>query len=131
MTTKSIALAMFVFAAFVAVARVQGAEAQSADIQVRAADTISGKVTEGEFVIGWNLFNPVNCFWHLPGDGSVRFEVLYAGGSISYLSPSGGTFAFVSAVNTLASACQTGNLIAYHVYNSEGDWNAIFTYTFK
>src|SRR5262245_46063578 len=117
MIVKSIALVIIVIIGSVAVV-----EGQTAVLANQGASA-RGDVAQPEVVtLGWNTFHIAFC---------------QTVGTSLYVYPleNVGVVYFVTNVPTsqavLAGACQTGNLIAIHVSDIFGDWDSIFTYTFR
>jgi hypothetical protein len=73
--------------------------------------------------IGWNYFHVTNCDIYL--SGGYTWLVVYP--------QEGGYFwtVYPTFQNLLQPACQTGNLIALYVYDSNNDWNQIYTYSYR
>jgi hypothetical protein len=76
-----------------------------------------------DWSVGWNYVHPQNC-------------TLYYSGGYAYLivyPKEGGYFwTTASAFQALIDpACQTGNWLAFYVYDDSGDWSQVWTYTFK
>jgi len=73
---------------------------------------------------GWNYVHATNC-WLYNGSDGYTYLVLYPqeGGDFWTSSP--------QFQNMLMTACQTGNWIALDIYDSYGDWSALYTYDSK
>jgi len=73
--------------------------------------------------VGWNYVHLSNCY------------LFYSGGyPYLYMYPKeGGYFYTTNTVfqQLIAPACQTGNWIAFYVYDSSNDWSAVWTYDYK
>jgi len=73
--------------------------------------------------IGWNYIHPKNC------------ELYYSGGyPYLYVYATDGRYFYTT--NTVFQAlinpaCQTGNWLAFYVYNYSSNWNDVYTYTYK
>jgi hypothetical protein len=82
------------------------------------ADAVATAVT-----VGWNYVHATNCLqlW----DGTYNWLYVYPaeGGVRSTASP--------AAQTVLAPACQTGNWVAFYVYNTNGNWSYILTFPYK
>jgi hypothetical protein len=73
--------------------------------------------------IGWNVVHATNC---------LQFE----SSGFAYLvvyPKEGGYFYTTDPVfqGLLEPACQTGNLIAFYVYDSNNDWDELFTFSYQ
>jgi hypothetical protein len=99
-----------------------GAVSNGGGMSSAAALTNEAIVTNA--VLGWNYVHATNCtiYW----DGANSWLYVY---------PQEGGFwytANLSFQTTIAPACQTGNWIAFHVYDTNGNlFNQVWTYTFK
>ena len=99
-----------------------GAVSNGASMSSSAALTHDVVVTNA--VVGWNYVYATNChsFW----DGSTTWLYVY---------PLEGGSWYTSNLyfqTIIAPACQTGNWLAFHVYNTNGNlWNQVYTYTYK
>ena len=86
------------------------------------ASTDSSGITPS-FSIGWNYIHPAYC------------ELYYSGGYpylFVYASEGGYFYTTDQAFQTVISpACQTGNWLAFYVYNSSNNWSNVWTYTYK
>lgn len=104
---------------------------QTAKPEVARAGNGAGTRTDGisvdasvspDLATGWNYIHATNC------------ELFYSGG-YPYLYVYGNGYYFwttSSAFQTLIEpACQTGNWLAFYVYNSSGAWSEVYTYTYK
>ena len=76
------------------------------------------------FVIGWNYYHLANCtmYQYNGYDVLVMYTVENGGYYYTYDSQ------FQSVIEP---ACQSGNWIAFHVYDGSSDWNQVWTYTYK
>jgi hypothetical protein len=75
------------------------------------------------FVQGWNYVHPQNCasyYWN----GAFYDVVNFQEGGYIYTSD-------VNFLTQLVGACQTGNWIAFYVYDPYGDWSETYTYTYR
>ena len=72
---------------------------------------------------GWHYVHATNCL--VTYDGVYSWLSVYPaeGGSVST--------AFAPYQAVLAPACQSGNWIAFYVYNDSGNWNSLLTFNFK
>jgi hypothetical protein len=73
--------------------------------------------------VGWNYVHIANC-------------TVYASGGVFFLAMQtleGPYFytGYDGFKGLVYPACQTGNLVAFYVINSFGDWNQIYTYTYR
>ena len=72
--------------------------------------------------IGWNYVHATNCYIYD-----------YAGYTYVVLYPEEGGYFYTTGApyqNAILAACQTGNWIAFDVYDGYGDWDAIYTFNF-
>jgi hypothetical protein len=74
--------------------------------------------------IGWNYIHAANC------------EVFYSGGSPYFYvwDTGGGTYFYTTDTNfkqLISPACQTGNFLAFYVYDSSNHWNYVYSYNYK
>jgi hypothetical protein len=106
--------------------------------QLHNALTQDGTVSEGSSVsataartsetvtpqaIGWNFVHATTClsYW----DGTNYWLFIYpAEGGLWYTGTPTHQY-------TIAPACQTGNWLAFLVYNASGNWDRVQTYTYK
>jgi hypothetical protein len=100
------------------------ATAEAQDILGHGTHTTSDTAApSAPVVVGWNWFHIANC--SLAGGFMYLYPVESNG--ITYLWT-----AVPLPYTTLASACQSGNLIAVHITDlSLLAWDGLFTYTFK
>jgi len=72
---------------------------------------------------GWNYVHATNCYMY--DQGGYTYLFLYP--------QEGGQFWTASAPyqNLITAACQTGNWLAFYVYDSNGEWDAVYTYSDK
>ena len=73
--------------------------------------------------IGWNWSHPENCFMYYSGGSAFLYVYFLEGGSI-YTNDK-------NYQNLLVPACQTGNWIAFHVTDYNGDWDQLLSYTYS
>lgn len=73
--------------------------------------------------IGWNYVHPQYCAVYY--SGGYAYEIVYA--------LEGGYFWTTAAAfqQVMAPACQTGNWLAFYVFDSDNDWSVVSTYEFK
>jgi hypothetical protein len=99
-----------------------GTVANGAGISSTAA-LASGLAVEG-FVAGWNYNHPQYCVSYWDGTTTWLYVYVLEGG-----------YWFTSNLyfqNVIAPACQTGNWLAFYVYDTNGNlWNRVQTYTYK
>jgi hypothetical protein len=72
--------------------------------------------------IGWNYVHASNCaMWNY---GGYPYVVLYPeeGGYFYTTTP--------AYQNAILAACQTGNWIAFDVYDGYGDWDELYTFAY-
>ena len=118
---KSIVLAVILFLGSLGVAGAQSSEpialggSQTAD---KASTSTTGPITEA-VVLGWNYVHAAGC----TGVGGF-FYLVAQEGSFWFTSD-------VSALIGLAPACQTGNLVGFHVFSSNGSWDQVFVWPGK
>lgn len=69
---------------------------------------------------GWNFVHATGCFGTLDGNGKPYLALFAKEGNTVWVTnvPEAGM--------VIAAACQTGNLVGFHVLDSNGNWNAIF-----
>src|SRR5262245_38338219 len=74
-------------------------------------------------VTGWNVVHATTC--HVFFDGAITWLYVYP--------LEGGIWFTANPLfqNMIAPACQTGNYIAFYVFDISGLWNQVLTYTFK
>ncbi len=95
-----------------------------------AATTQSGKIASGHtpataapVAVGWNYVHASNCdsYW----DGSTSWLYIYpVEGGVWWTNITGTQI-------TIAPQCSLGNWIAFHVTNSSGAWDQVFTYNYR
>jgi DNA-binding transcriptional regulator YdaS (Cro superfamily) len=73
--------------------------------------------------IGWYYVHPQNCTFGIIGATEYFYLYPAEGG---YFYTNNHTYE-----QLLAPICQTGNFVAIYVYDSAGDWDQIYTFTFK
>jgi hypothetical protein len=99
-----------------------GTVSNGASISLTAALANDAVVTDA--VAGWNYNHPQYCTVYWDGTTSWLYVYVLEGG---YWFTSN-----LSFQNVIAPACQTGNLLAFYVYNLNGNlWNQVYTYTYK
>jgi len=73
--------------------------------------------------VGWYVVHPANCTsWF---DGTYYWLYVY---------PSEGGYFFTANLQTqtaITPACQTGNLLAFYVYNTSGNWAQVQTFNHR
>jgi hypothetical protein len=72
---------------------------------------------------GWNYVHPQNCLVFNSG-GYAYLYVYTKEGPYFYTTNS----AFQAVIEP---ACQTGNWLAFYVYDSSNNWSEVYTYTYK
>jgi hypothetical protein len=72
---------------------------------------------------GWNYIHPKNCALYY-SSGYPYLYVYATDGRYFYTTNT----VFQALINP---ACQTGNWLAFYVYNSSGSWSEVYTYTYK
>ncbi len=73
---------------------------------------------------GWVNVHPENCQFYDSGVGTMVLVVYPLEGG--YFATS------VSQFQTLLEpACQTGNYVGFYVYDTSGDWDQLWTYTYR
>jgi hypothetical protein len=88
-------------------------------------ETLSNGSTAGgnlRLATGWNYVRVSSCYGYSDTQNYWLF-LLGQDGSQWYTSDPG-------AHLMLVAACQTGNLVAFFVYNANGNWNQISTFPF-
>jgi len=89
----------------------------------RADGVSTTEDTTAAFHVGWNYIHPEFC------------EMYYSGNSpylIIYAKEGGYFYTTDHVFHTLISpACQTGNWLAFYVYNTNNNWSNVWTYTYK
>jgi hypothetical protein len=70
---------------------------------------------------GWYYLHAGNCWTYF--DGTLTWFYLFSleGYSVFTANP--------MFQNSMSPACQTGNTIAFYVFNTRGNWNQVFTFT--
>jgi hypothetical protein len=76
-----------------------------------------------QYGIGWNYVHATHC--DVYSSGGYTYLVLYP--------VEGGYFYTVYAPyqNVIAAACQTGNWLAFYIYDNNGDWEYLYTYDYS
>src|SRR5271167_295454 len=131
--TKSALIAVLVILGLLTVAAAQNTPAPPTTPQTikldtlhpgsRAGLTAADKGIRPDFFVGWNYVHPQNCA-----------SYYYAGIFYTFVYPLEGGYLETSDANfqrTFVAACQTGNWVAFYVYDLFGDYNEVYTYTFK
>jgi len=72
--------------------------------------------------IGWNLVHVTNCTLYY--SSGYAYEIVYVSGGYFWTTDD-------RFQQLLAPSCQTGNWIAFWVYDSSNDWSQVYTYTYK
>ena len=88
-----------------------------------ANNSSPGNGPSPQWSIGWNYVHAAYC--NMFSSSGYTFLVVY---------PSeGGYFwtVYPQYQNVIEPDCQTGNWIAFHVIDSSGDWDQVWTYTFR
>lgn len=88
-----------------------------------ARGNLTGDGPSPQWSIGWNYVHAANCDMYT--DSGYTFLVLYPA--------EGGYFwtVYSDYQNVIEPACQTGNWIAFHVYDYSNDWDQVWTYNYK
>jgi hypothetical protein len=88
-----------------------------------ASANFTGDGPSPQWSIGWNVVHATNCL--LFESSVVAVLVVYPkeGGYFYTTDPT-----FQSMIQP---ACQTGNWIAFNVYDSSGDWDQIYTFNYQ
>jgi hypothetical protein len=72
--------------------------------------------------IGWNYVHPQYCTVYY--SGGYAYEVIYVSGGYFWTTDD-------RFQQLIAPACQTGNWLAFYVYDGNNDWSQVWTYTYK
>lgn len=133
-------LAMIAFLGFLGVAEAQVAESEPPTEPLQITPELHKAVTKGGTVlngvsmssagdavappaVGWNYGHATICqgYW----DGTTTWLYVFP--------PEGGIYVTADPAfqRTIAPACQTGNWLAFYVYNTSGNWNYVQTYTHR
>ena len=129
MIGRSLGLAMILVLVVIgfANAKTNGATtiASKTGVAVSATNASSfGSTSDGNAVtVGWKFAHVSNCFFTFDGTNAVLYVYPSEGGYFST------TFAPYQAL--IAPACQTGNVMAFYVDDTSGDWSQLYTYTSK
>jgi hypothetical protein len=94
------------------------AEAQEIESVAFTADEVTPYV-----VPGWYYAHLAYCSVYFDGFTTWFYFFALEGG---YLYTT-----HLASQNLLSPACQTGNKIAFYVFNTSGNWNQIYVYSFK
>jgi hypothetical protein len=99
-----------------------GLVSEGSSVSATAART-SETVVPQAAVVGWNFVHATTCLSYWDG-ANYWFYVFPA---------EGGSWVTGTPTNqyTIAPACQTGNWLAFYVYNVVGNWDRVQTYTYK
>ena len=118
---KSIVLAMILCLGSLGVAGAQSHEpiALGGSQPANNASTSTTGPTAQAIVLGWNYVHAFAC----SGVGGF-FYFIAQEGSIWFTND-------VNALIGLAPACQTGNIVAFHIFNSNGSWDQVYVWPFK
>jgi hypothetical protein len=73
--------------------------------------------------LGWNFVHATYCDFFYDGTEFVLVVYPQEGGAWST--------AYGPVQQVLEPQCSQGNLVAFYVFNSNGDWNQIFTYSYR
>ena len=123
MIIKSTVLAVIVFLGSLTVAEAQSA-AKSPGSETGSGAQLSGADATAAAVLGWNFTHAAFCLTYFDGLTTWFYVVAQDGGV--WFTPNIG---FAAAITP---ACQTGNLIAFNVFNLNGSlWNQVVAYPFK
>jgi uncharacterized membrane protein len=87
------------------------------------AGGIANRSPSPQWVIGWNYVHATNCDMY--NSSGYTFLVVYP--------QEGGYFYTIYPLyqNVIEPACQTGNWLAFHVYDYSNDWDQVWTYPYK
>jgi uncharacterized membrane protein len=89
--------------------------------------SVAGSVSNGgpspQWVIGWNYVHATNCDMY--NSGGYTFLIVYP--------QEGGYFYTIYPVyqNLIEPACQTGNWLAFHIFDYNNDWDQVWTYDYR
>ncbi|MGH7793576.1 MAG: hypothetical protein ACREQ2_01530 [Candidatus Binatia bacterium] len=90
-----------------------------AGAQAKTSAPTNGMEPVTSVALGWNYVRPSNC------TGINGFYYLIdTNGGVWYSNDK-------DVLIALAPACQSGNWIAFHVINTNGAWDQLYTFTFK
>jgi hypothetical protein len=74
-------------------------------------------------VFGWNYVHATTCLSYWDGTNYWLYVFPAEGGSWFTGTP--------THQYTIAPACQTGNWLAFYIYNANGNWDRVQTYTYR
>lgn len=128
MMARATGLAIVFFVVLFAVVDVQGAGPSASESQSagNGSSIATGQAAGGEAsqaLSGWYPVHATHCY--VAFDGSRTWV---------YLFPSEGGYWYTDSPafqNAILAACQTGNYVAFYVYDASGAWNQLFTYTYR
>ncbi len=88
-----------------------------------ASNGIANDGASPQWSIGWNYVHATNCDMY--NAYGYTYLVVYP--------QEGGNFWTVYSTyqNLIEPACQSGNWLAFHVYDSYNDWDQVWTYSYK
>jgi hypothetical protein len=88
-----------------------------------ATNSSPGNGPSPQWSIGWNIVHAGYC--NMYDYAGYTFLVLYP--------VEGGAFwtVYPAYQNVIEPACQTGNAIAFHIFDYNNDWDQIWTFTYK
>ena len=75
------------------------------------------------WAVGWNYVHAAYCTTYYSGGYAYMFVYPKEGGYFWTTAP-----AFQQLIEP---ACQTGNWLAFYVYDTSNDWSQVWTYTYK
>ena len=84
--------------------------------------TVEGKPSP-QWSLGWNYVHIANCTVYINNAGFYLFVYPVEGGYFYTALPE-----FKELINP---SCQSGNWIAFYVTDSYGDWDQVWTYTYR
>jgi hypothetical protein len=131
MVTKRTALVTILLLGSIDLARAQGVPTGSGAQEGSASNHQQAKSGGGKsqaapsasVALGWNFVHATNC--NMVFDGFAHTLIVYP--------QEGGTWSTTDTdfQNILEPQCSQGNWIAFFVFDQFGDWNQIFTYSFR
>ena len=78
---------------------------------------------KGPSTVGWVYVHPRYCTVYGSGSTFTFIVYLLEGGSFSTTSQ--------QFEQLIEPACQTGNYLAFYIYDTSGHWSQVWTYTFQ
>jgi len=116
-------LALMLF--FLGTLGIAGAQSSGAPVALGSSTRSSGQanasgaVSEDVFV-GWNYKHVAAC---------TTFSTTFA--LIAWEDSSAWYTNLATTIAALAPACQSGNLVAFHVYDQSGNWDQVYVFPYK